>query len=184
MYERSSRTKNFAHIHILGMTIFSRYVGGHPLGGVYKTSQTLMGGSRSACRAEATNAELCSSSKGYQLGDQFDMKVILLIKINNLQELGGGQEGIRTLETVTRLRTFQARAFDHSATCPRSVYRRSRWACKPKLPNLHIKCRFTRRFCLPLLSILPRRKPPISLVRATWVPPQGCKSITSLPSPI
>ncbi|WP_206074798.1 hypothetical protein, partial [Alexandriicola marinus] len=24
-----------------------------------------------------------------------------------------------TLETVSRLRTFQARAFDHSATCPR-----------------------------------------------------------------
>ena len=30
----------------------------------------------------------------------------------------GGQTGIRTLETVTRLHTFQACAFDHSATCP------------------------------------------------------------------
>src|SRR5690606_2587575 len=31
----------------------------------------------------------------------------------------GGQGGIRTLETVPRLHTFQACAFDHSATCPR-----------------------------------------------------------------
>ena len=31
----------------------------------------------------------------------------------------GGQRGIRTLETVPRLHTFQACAFDHSATCPR-----------------------------------------------------------------
>jgi hypothetical protein len=31
----------------------------------------------------------------------------------------GGQRGIRTLETVTRLHTFQACAFDHSAICPR-----------------------------------------------------------------
>jgi hypothetical protein len=30
----------------------------------------------------------------------------------------GGQTGIRTLETVPRLHTFQACAFDHSATCP------------------------------------------------------------------
>ena len=32
--------------------------------------------------------------------------------------VNGGQTGIRTLETVTRLHTFQACAFDHSATCP------------------------------------------------------------------
>ncbi len=30
----------------------------------------------------------------------------------------GGEEGIRTLETVPRLHTFQACAFDHSATSP------------------------------------------------------------------
>ena len=30
----------------------------------------------------------------------------------------GGREGIRTLETVPRLHTFQACAFDHSATRP------------------------------------------------------------------
>ena len=33
--------------------------------------------------------------------------------------LGGG--GIRTLETVTRLHTFQACAFDHSATPPQAA---------------------------------------------------------------
>ena len=33
----------------------------------------------------------------------------------------GGQTGIRTLETVSRLHTFQACAFDHSATCPLGV---------------------------------------------------------------
>ena len=32
----------------------------------------------------------------------------------------GGQTGIRTLETVSRLHAFQACAFDHSATCPLS----------------------------------------------------------------
>ena len=32
--------------------------------------------------------------------------------------LNGGERGIRTLETVTRLHTFQACAFDHSATSP------------------------------------------------------------------
>ena len=35
--------------------------------------------------------------------------------------LSGGQTGIRTLETVSRLHTFQACAFDHSATCPLGV---------------------------------------------------------------
>ena len=37
---------------------------------------------------------------------------------NNLAMLSGGERGIRTLETVPRLHTFQACAFDHSATSP------------------------------------------------------------------
>ena len=50
-------------------------------------------------------------------------------KINTL--CCGGQRGIRTLETVPRLHTFQACAFDHSATCPAAAtYRDSSWACK------------------------------------------------------
>ncbi len=33
-------------------------------------------------------------------------------------KISGGETGIRTLETVSRLHTFQACAFDHSATSP------------------------------------------------------------------
>ncbi len=35
-----------------------------------------------------------------------------------MKKYPGGQRGIRTLETVTRLHAFQACAFNHSATCP------------------------------------------------------------------
>ena len=35
---------------------------------------------------------------------------------------------------------------------------------------------YTRRFCLPLFSILLTSTRPISPVRRTWVPPQGCRS--------
>ncbi len=38
--------------------------------------------------------------------------------IMQIRDGSGGQTGIRTLETVSRLHTFQACAFDHSATCP------------------------------------------------------------------
>ncbi len=37
---------------------------------------------------------------------------------NAFARAGGGATGIRTLETVSRLHTFQACAFDHSATAP------------------------------------------------------------------
>ena len=39
--------------------------------------------------------------------------------ISPLAEGNGGERGIRTLETVPRLHTFQACAFDHSAISPR-----------------------------------------------------------------
>ena len=39
-------------------------------------------------------------------------------EFNVLAKVNGGSTGIRTLETVTRLHTFQACAFDHSATDP------------------------------------------------------------------
>jgi hypothetical protein len=42
--------------------------------------------------------------------------------INDLCVVDGGETGIRTLETVSRLHTFQACAFDHSATSPCWVY--------------------------------------------------------------
>ena len=37
---------------------------------------------------------------------------------NEFARASGGERGIRTLETVPRLHTFQACAFDHSATSP------------------------------------------------------------------
>src|SRR5690554_1155349 len=41
-------------------------------------------------------------------------------KNNNLNAQSGGERGIRTLETVSCLHTFQACAFDHSATSPQA----------------------------------------------------------------
>ncbi len=41
-----------------------------------------------------------------------------LCRFRCIKRSNGGQTGIRTLETVSRLHTFQACAFDHSATCP------------------------------------------------------------------
>src|SRR5690606_8359169 len=38
---------------------------------------------------------------------------------NAFARASGGERGIRTLETVPRLHTFQACAFDHSAISPR-----------------------------------------------------------------
>ena len=40
------------------------------------------------------------------------------IHFNAIGKIGGGEKGIRTLETVPRLHTFQACAFDHSAISP------------------------------------------------------------------
>ena len=46
----------------------------------------------------------------------------------------GGERGIRTLETVSRLHTFQACAFDHSATSPsRAAYTCGHGGFKEKL---------------------------------------------------
>ena len=46
------------------------------------------------------------------------MAVTQLPAIGGIFLVGGGEKGIRTLETVTRLHTFQACAFDHSAISP------------------------------------------------------------------
>ena len=49
------------------------------------------------------------------------LEAVFVFKHNMLGR--GGATGIRTLETVSRLHTFQACAFDHSATAPlRGVY--------------------------------------------------------------
>ena len=46
----------------------------------------------------------------------------------------GGESGIRTRETVSRLHTFQACAFDHSATSPVRADNRSRRPCSRAQP--------------------------------------------------
>lgn len=43
----------------------------------------------------------------------------------HLVEFDGGQRGIRTLDTLSRIHAFQACAFNHSATCPSFCSRRS-----------------------------------------------------------
>ena len=54
---------------------------------------------------------------------------------NAFARASGGERGIRTLETVPRLHTFQACAFDHSATSPSGgVYTRGIGGFKGKLP--------------------------------------------------
>ena len=53
---------------------------------------------------------------------------------NAFEGASGGARGIRTLETVTRLHTFQACAFDHSATAPTQCEYTGHWiACKGQL---------------------------------------------------
>src|SRR5262249_14593085 len=39
---------------------------------------------------------------------------------------------------------------------------------------------FAPRFCLPFFSICVTRTAPISFVRCTWVPPQGCRSYPTI----
>ena len=49
----------------------------------------------------------------------------------------GGQGGIRTHDTLSRIRTFQARAFDRSATCPQRPSRAS-LSIRPASPYRNI----------------------------------------------
>src|ERR1700704_1818342 len=44
----------------------------------------------------------------------------------------------------------------------------------------YAKAMRTRRFCLPFFSIWVTRTVPISPVRRTWVPPQGCRSYPAI----
>lgn len=54
---------------------------------------------------------------------------IIIYKINMLGKKSGGESGIRTRVTVSRKHTFQACAFNHSATSP-SLHSR-----RPVLPR-------------------------------------------------
>ena len=46
---------------------------------------------------------------------------VILIRLYD--KINGGERGIRTLETVSRLHAFQACAFNHSATSPYSTFK-------------------------------------------------------------
>ena len=54
---------------------------------------------------------------GMKCGVLNSISVIIVLN-QRLAKINGGERGIRTLETVPRLHTFQACAFDHSATSP------------------------------------------------------------------
>ena len=58
------------------------------------------------------SAETCFRAE--YLGNKLNLLNLIFLR----QERYGGETGIRTLETVSRLHTFQACAFDHSATSP------------------------------------------------------------------
>ena len=64
----------------------------------------------------------------------------------------GGEEGIRTLDTVARIHDFESRAFDHSATSPRRIlYRLSFFLQgfyqRPKSPHAR------RQSCISLSTL-------------------------------
>ena len=61
------------------------------------------------------------TAKVHSRWDRFTQNFKKILKNNDGHAIYGGQTGIRTLETVSRLHTFQACAFDHSATCPLGV---------------------------------------------------------------
>ena len=70
-------------------------------------------GARACCITNSTFQELW----GLMWGRTNLIYTILLFLLYYFR-LYGGATGIRTLETVSRLHTFQACAFDHSATAP------------------------------------------------------------------
>ena len=55
-----------------------------------------------------------NASKAAELSQVFQANRVWVIETG----VAGGETGIRTLETVSRLHAFQACAFDHSATSP------------------------------------------------------------------
>ena len=82
---------------------------------LYATALENIAGKRTVFRSVARSALNSSSAITFEnnkkIRDQPQAE-------NRFSGDSGGQTGIRTLETVTRLHTFQACAFDHSATCP------------------------------------------------------------------
>ncbi len=61
----------------------------------------------------------------------------------------GGQRGIRTLETVSRLHAFQACAFNHSATCP---CRDAAFDAPPWVGGCRRRCGAARNMAAPAMA--------------------------------
>ena len=51
-----------------------------------------------------------------------NIKLLNVNKTSYLNNITGGERGIRTLDTITRIHAFQACAFSHSATSPEKTY--------------------------------------------------------------
>ena len=93
----------------------------------------------------------------------------------NLISINGGESGIRTRDTVSRIHTFQACAFNHSATSPFAAsaqgtnpFRRIRNCaarCAPVIPGSPIyrqhgrKIRWLMRMGKPMVGDTPRARP-------------------------
>src|SRR5262245_33302468 len=65
---------------------------------------------------QAPNKAKLGIGNGNQSGDYGDIPAIFLIFINALNDNYGGEGGIRTPDTVTRMPHFECGAFNHSAT--------------------------------------------------------------------
>ena len=75
-------------------------------------------------------------SKGDQKGEQISRCREKLFKYNYLQEICGGETGIRTLGGLAPTTVFETAPFDHSGTSPRRVcgaviYLPARWGATP-----------------------------------------------------
>ena len=62
---------------------------------------------------------------------------------NDFPKKGGGEGGIRTLDTLTGMPHFECGAFDHSATSPKVLV--PRWARSEGGGNLSVGMRFRKR---------------------------------------
>ena len=69
----------------------------------------------------------CNTCMVYRLVYRSTTPYIKILILNDFISFSGGEEGIRTLETVSRLHTFQACAFDHSATSPLMGLSKNEW---------------------------------------------------------
>ena len=109
---------------------------------------------RVASKCRMASSIKASSNVGTLVGT--DITLVQRIDISHEFLYVGGETGIRTLETVSRLHTFQACAFDHSATSP--IFEYFTYFCQS------CKTTETRLFIRPFFSIFEINSLPISAV--------------------